>query len=605
MSIQILSDLVISQIAAGEVIERPSSVVKELVENALDAEADTISIAIKGGGRGLIRVSDNGSGIIAGEVELAFTRHATSKLRTVDDLSLLGTLGFRGEALASISAVSRMQLATRHREEKFGTQLHINGAELIQKQAVGAPAGTVISVENLFFNTPARLKFLKKESTEKRQITSLVTRYAMAYPHIRFTLDHDDREVFRSSGSGQLADVIVRTLGLDNFKQMVEIEAEQSAVDDQPSMRVQGYTSLAKYNRADRTHITLFVNGRWIQDSSLTYAVVQAYHTLLPTSRFPVSIIMIELPPHEVDVNVHPTKAEVRFRNASAVFTMVQRAVRQAVITATQNPALQENRHYYRESQDSSSFQTEQWNPGLYDSPQMAMNLTFDEPAQGISHSADQDWEDYDPDDPRAIPTGIGAPKKPRTLPMLRVVGQIGAMYIVAEGPAGMYLIDQRAAHERVLYEEILDILQANDALEQVEIDGQSIELEKRDARLVEQWGNQFNALAIRIESFGPNTFVVRALPKILQHTDSIALIQTILKDLRQSQAPDDEFQDIVLRAIAQSASVKSGQILAPEQLQDLVRQLERVRSPHTCPNGRPTMIHMSGDQLAREFRRT
>ncbi|MBC7811298.1 MAG: DNA mismatch repair endonuclease MutL, partial [Burkholderiales bacterium] len=344
MAIQVLAENVVAQIAAGEVVERPASVVKELLENALDAGAENIHVAVNGGGQRMIRISDDGMGIPATEVELAFTRHATSKLETVDDLMSLITLGFRGEALSSVASVSRLTVTTRHRDEKMGTKLRLEGGQLLQRQAVGAPVGTVITVENLFYNTPARLKFLKGENTEKRQIASIVTRYAMAYPQVRFVLEQDGREAFRSNGSGQLADVLVAALGLDSFRNMVEVQSEDDVRAEIP-VRVFGYTSMPGLNRADRSHITLFVNGRWIHDSTLTFAITQAYHTFLMTGRHPVTVLMIELPTDEVDVNVHPTKAEVRFRDSGIVFEAVQRAVRRAVVELAQTPTVRGGRY--------------------------------------------------------------------------------------------------------------------------------------------------------------------------------------------------------------------------------------------------------------------
>jgi DNA mismatch repair protein MutL len=429
MSIQVLPERVIAQIAAGEVVERPASVVKELVENSLDAGATLIRVEIDGGGKRLIRVSDNGSGMLAAEVELSVARHATSKLRTADELSFIQTLGFRGEALASVASVSHLTLTSRHREETAGTQFRVDGGDIQRRQTVGAPAGTVIAVENLFFNTPARLKFLKADNTEKRQVTAIVTRYAMAYPGVQFVLLQDGVEIFRSSGSGQLADVAVKVLGLDSFKQMLEVNSEPEA-----AIEVYGYTSSPELHRADRSRITLFINGRSIQDASLSFAVTQAYHTLLMTGRYPVAILMVRMTPEDVDVNVHPTKAEVRFRDPNAVFAAVQRSVRRSVVDSAQIPSMRQR--------DIADYVT------IRRPAQIDLNLDMTDTGQYQRQQRPvftRRSEEAEDDDPTAIPVGANAPAKPRTLPMLRVLGQIGAAYIVAEGPAGMYLIDQHA----------------------------------------------------------------------------------------------------------------------------------------------------------------
>ncbi len=366
MPIQLLSEDVASQIAAGEVVERPASVVKELIENALDAEARTITITIEGGGRSLIRVADDGQGIPAAEVELAFARHATSKLRSADDLFHIGTLGFRGEALASIASVSRTQVMTRARAEADGVQLRLEAGAVISRTVLGAPHGTVVAVENLFYNVPARLKFLKSETAERSYITGLVTRYALAYPHARFRLEFDNRTAFQSTGGGDVREVLVAVYGLDIARQLIAIDSQhpnprvhtprprEDEEDDlalrepAPGLRstigVRGFISPPALNRSNRKDITLFVNGRWVQDIRLSTAVLHAYHTMLMVGRYPLAVVMVSLPPEDVDVNVHPTKAEVPFRHGDAVFSAVERTVRRALTERAPVPQLEARR---------------------------------------------------------------------------------------------------------------------------------------------------------------------------------------------------------------------------------------------------------------------
>lgn len=595
MPIQILSDQIIGQIAAGEVVERPASVVKELLENALDAGASNIHISVNGGGRKLIRISDNGTGIRADEVKLAFTRHATSKLHTIDDLYTLVTLGFRGEALASIASVSRTSVTTRHHQEEMGTQLHIEGGEIIRQQATGAPSGTVIAVENLFFNTPARLKFMKKETTEKRHISSIVTHYAMAYPEVRFTLEQDGRESFRSNGSGALIDVLVQAMGLDNVRQMIEVTANEFSHRDQPPATVSGYISTPEYHRSDRNSITLFVNGRWIQDSRLTYAITQAYHGYLNDGRYPVAVLMLDVPTQEVDVNVHPTKAEVRFRDASGVFSAVQRAVRQAVLAADQ----QARQHQAIDDGFGGvpvRRGADQWHENNPDT-QLDMGLQVD----AVTNHP-QSYSAYS-DDPTAIPEGPGRPLKPRTLPMLRVVGQVGAMYIVAEGPAGMYLIDQHTAHTRVLYESLLEAYQQGQAVVQHTLSGISVDLKPTEMRSLEDHAALLHQLGIELEKFGPGTMLLRALPAMViqmviqNEGQAVHLLRSITEKLSQK----DHLEQVV-HCLSTFAAYKTGQILSHDEMQGLIRELERCAEPRTSPDGRPTLLHMSSDQLARQF---
>lgn len=584
MSIAILSYDVIARIAAGEVVERPASVVKELIENAIDAGANAIHIEVAASGRQLIQISDNGSGILSDEIELAFKRHATSKLRQSEDLQNLATLGFRGEALASISAVSQTAIMTRHREEAMGVSLKMNGGAVLHHKAIGAPAGTVITIENLFFNTPARLKFLKSDNTEKRHITTVVTRYAMAYPEVRFVLKQDGREQFRSSGSGDLADVVVKVFGLDTFKRMVEVLSEDIGQGGYPKISVFGYVSEPSLSRNDRSRIILFINGRAIQDNALTHAVTQAYHAMMDSGRYPFAVLMLTMPTEFVDVNVHPTKAEVRFRDANQVFVAVQRGVRRAILDFS-----------------DKVIDTDKWSSSGFSGDYIEYKRQMDMPMQSSDYGR---FRDYDVDDDDAdlehIPEGMGVPDKPRTLPVLRVVGQIGATYIIAEGPAGMYLIDQNAAHECILYDQLLAEVQNNSIKIFSPQDSLSVILSPEDATLLTELGDDFAQLGFEIEVFGPNTFVVRSMPKVLAAYPIDQGLSNMLAFIRKSSKSMDD----VILSLAVMSAIKSGQILQTDEMQSLIRQLERCSSPHQSPTGQATMIHMSREHLAKEFQR-
>lgn len=606
MTIHVLPEDVVARIAAGEVVERPASVVKELLENAIDAGARTIRVDVNGGGRQLIRITDDGIGIPSQEVRLALARHATSKLRDPEDLYQIRTLGFRGEALASIVAVSRTTIITRHQDEEAGTQIRVEGGEIVSQRAVGAPSGTSITVENLFYNTPARLKFLKGDQAEKRQIATFVTRYAMAYPQLRMILAQDQQEIFRSSGSGNLGDVVVQAFGLAAFREMLEVQSEESLPALRSAIRVHGYVSQPDLHRKDRSRIILFVNGRAVQDTSLTYAVTQAYHTLLMKGRHPMAVLMIEVPPEFVDVNVHPTKAEVRFQDAGAVFAAVQRTVRDAVVMYAQTPSMRAgSRTRFAESRSSSGWVLP------YDLPkedaeerlsQGELGLEVTDPGQHPVHR----MQEAEPEaDLTQIPKGMGRPARPRTLPLLRVVGQVGAAYIVAEGPAGLYLIDQHAAHERILYEQFMEAYARQETMRQGVLATQVLDLPPIEARLVEEHLDLLNDLGFALEPFGPNSFRINSIPALLADQDPVEVMQSILADLEQARVPgQSDIEARIITHVCKRAAVKAGQILSYAEMQDLIRMLERCQSPHTCPHGRPTMLHMSGDQLAREFGR-
>ena len=434
MPIRLLPPEIASKIAAGEVIERPASVVKELVENSLDAEADEIRVEIAEGGRRLIRVIDNGHGIPASEVELAFARHATSKLQTADDLEHLRTLGFRGEALGSIAAVAHVTMLTRHLHETIGVQIRLEGGIVVHREQRGAPIGTTVTVEHLFYNVPARLKFLRQPASEASHIQTVVHRYALAFPERRFGLISDGRLLFQSTGSGDLQEVLLKVYGLDVAREMIPIEPQV-----QNGVRVHGHISQPHLHRAHRSYLTLFVNRRWIYDASLSHAIVQAYHTMLPQGRFPIAVVFLEMPPEAVDVNVHPTKAEVRFRDARFVFHVVERAIRQTLMTQASVSVI---RQPDREATGWAERRQTLLQAGHITSRQSNLSRWW---------SPSTEAEPATP----VITFNSGA-SPALVLPMLRVVGQVSASYIIAEGPEGMYLIDQHAAHERVLYEQLM-----------------------------------------------------------------------------------------------------------------------------------------------------
>jgi DNA mismatch repair protein MutL len=630
MPIRLLSEEIASQIAAGEVVERPASVVKELLENALDAGAKTITVEIEGGGRNLIRVSDDGQGIPAAEVELAFARHSTSKITSAQDLFSVETLGFRGEALASIASVSRTSLITRATGERDGVQLRWEASTLLSHGLVGAPQGTVITVENLFFNVPARLKFLKSETSERNHISTLVTRYALAYPNVRFRLTFDNRTTFNSSGSGDLREVLTQVYGLDVARQLIELapaadvpfpEPEPAAPpedesDDWPHVlrekpieviNVVGYISPPNLNRSNRKEITLFVNGRWVQDIRLSTAVMQAYHTMLMVGRFPIALLKITLPTGDVDVNVHPTKAEVRFRKTDQVFSAVERAVRRTLVQRAPVPQI-EPTHW-----SSGAVGNPQWGesdspfanvpprfdmgstPTVYNPPTAFGSPTASGPfaSQPISTASPSQTGDLQPPLPSA------------NVPLLRVIGQIGAAYIVAEGPDGLYLIDQHAAHERVLYEAFSLQRAAADIVSQSLLDPVAVEVSPNAAALLYDQVETLNRLGFTIEPFGGNTFLIRSLPSILGKVDPARAVRVVVEDFEEDETPlASQVEARLIARVCKRAAVKAGQVLTPTEQIELVRRLEACQSPRTCPHGRPTMIHLSVDTLEKQFGR-
>ncbi len=630
MPIQVLSEQLASQIAAGEVIERPASAVKELVENAIDAGASTINIDIREGGRKAIQIADDGHGIPAEEVQTAFRRHATSKLTSSEQLEAIATLGFRGEALAAISAVSQVTVVSRAEGETSGIRLQLDGGEVSGRDQVGAPQGTVISIENLFFNVPARLKFLKTVATEKRLIDEFVTKYAMAYPHIRFRLVHDGRISFQTTGSGSLRDVLVAVYGAEIARELLPIgaqaQAEQTDEDGQiieqeltvPSpITITGFAAPPSIHRANRNHITLFVNGRWIKDKNVTYAVVQAYHTLLPIGRYPLAVVFIDMPLNEVDVNVHPTKTEVRFTNAGQIFGKTQKAVRQTIIADTPVRSIRPG-HFESLTQPS----------GWEGKANHAFGRQGDDPSWQQAMRHPNQPSQFDPNADQQGQMGLGLPRYTNDpqpiigqpsgeatqmqnniagdkLPIMRVIGQVGSSYIITEGPEGMFLIDQHAAHERVQYENFMAAHARQEIPSQGLVAGAAVHLSPDQATLLESHTSALGDLGFDIEPFGPNAYMIRSVPAVVAHQDPTRVVLDIIADLERGDNPmQQKVEDKIIRRVCKTASIKAGQTLSRQEMESLIQQLEQCQNPHTCPHGRPTLIFLSVSQLAREFGR-
>jgi DNA mismatch repair protein MutL len=581
MSIHQLPPEVASQIAAGEVVERPASVVKELLENALDAGATYITITVEGGGQRLIEIADDGSGIPAEELLLAVERHATSKLSRAEDLFTIRSLGFRGEALASIASVSRLTLTSRAREAEQGAQVSVEGGRSGPVEAVGAPAGTVVRVEDLFYNVPARRKFLKTEATERRQIDALVTQYALAYPQVRFHLRQEGRPALQTSGKGDRREVLAALYGVEMARQMLEV----AAVEDE--LKVSGFISPTSLTRSNRREIIFFVNGRPVQDAALSAALMRGYHTLLMVGRYPLAALFLEVPPESVDVNVHPAKAEVRFRAPDRIFSGLQAAVRRGLLAHTPIPGIGTPPRWSGEAQPQPGFDLEaqrrsQWDAG---------------------------W-DRDEEEPPHLPeAGSAAPAAPATsLPLggsiLRLVGQIAAAYLVAEGPDGLYLVDQHAAHERVLFEQFMAQRQEQ-PVSQALLQASLVELNPAAARLLTEQLPVLQKLGFQVESFGPNAFLVRAIPALLGNADPASAVRALVEDFEEDETPlQAETEARIIARVCKRAAVKAGQTLSVSEQQALLRDLEACQSPRTCPHGRPTMIHLSVDLLEKQFGR-
>ena len=494
MAIRILSPHEAAKIAAGEVIERPASVVKELIENSLDAGATQVTVEVREGGLALIRVVDDGCGIEPGELRLAFERHATSKVRAEDDLWRVATLGFRGEALPSIAAAGDVELLTRSDGNDVGARIRLRAGEIVEEGSGACPPGTTFTVRALFASQPARLKFLRGAGSESTQVSTVVMHYALAYPEVRFVLVVDGRTALQTPGSGALVDAIAAVYSAE-----VADAAIVLAGDGTGDIGVSGVAVEPRLHRSSRNYIGLYVNRRWVRNRALTFAVDEAYQGMLPAGRHPIAVLSLRVPPEDVDVNVHPTKAEVRLRREREIFGMLQRAVRMAL--SEQAPVTVASAGLWAGGSASA----------VQAPPPMFLKSPPVQPALAAQEQR------YAPPAANVAVDDVAAAAAPapmaERLPMLRPVGQVGTTYVVAEGPDGMYLVDQHAAHERVLYERFLLRAAEGQPKAQLLLEPLTVELSAAAQALLLEHRDAFVRLGFDIDHFGDAAFVVRAVP--------------------------------------------------------------------------------------------
>ena len=572
MPIRVLAPDVAAKIAAGEVVERPSSVVKELVENSLDAGASQITVEVNGGGIELITVTDNGCGITADEVDLAFHRHATSKITNASELESINSLGFRGEALPSIASVARVTLVSRPHDVPAGREVHLKWGKVVKSGPRGCPPGTSVSVQGIFENLPARRKFLKSPSGERARISDLVSRYALAFPEIQFRLVVDGRSSLTSPGNGSLADALGTVYGTVTARDMLEVFWE----GPEGGYRVTGFISAPSLNRANRSYITFLLNHRWIQSPLLSFALSETYHGFLPEKRHPLAVLNITVPLADVDVNVHPAKREVRFRQEDRVFSALQRAVRASLIATSPVPEIRlAGEPPNAEVSGSTATMLPQFSP--------------DANRQRALHS------EYSP--------MVAATAPMEAIPALRILGQARETYLVAEGPDGLYLIDQHAAHERVLFEKVSKGVSESNPQPQAILEPVAVELSPGQEELVQANMTLLERYGFMIEPFGERTYLLRSLPSVAKDTSPGKALLEVL-DLMAYEGLLKEREEALAASIACHSAVRAGMVLSQHEMQELVRQLETCDNPHTCPHGRPTMIRLSSHHLEREFGR-
>jgi DNA mismatch repair protein MutL len=553
------------KIAAGEVVERPASAVKELLDNAIDAGARRIRVEIQEAGLKLIRVSDDGAGIPASELSLAFASHATSKISDLGDLDRLNTLGFRGEALASIAAVSRIEVSTRPPDATAGSRLAIEYGQTFDTEACSAPAGLRISIRDLFGNVPARRKFVRSLRAENGQVAGVVMQYALARPAVQIRLWVDGRITFQSPGTGNLGDALAAVYGAGMMPHVQPVAHEESA------LRVEGLICGPAITRPNRAAIHVFANGRVVQNRSLIFALEEAFDGYLMVGRHPVAAIHLWMPPDEIDANIHPSKNEVRFARDREVHGALHRAVGNALLEIN--------------------------------APEPRQSITVEHDGAEPVHGA---WLPFEPQDPSTAPTTpdeAGQATLLAGMPVLRVFGQTKDAFIIAEGPDGLYMIDQHAAHERVLFDRLDQQLTTGSVVSQPLLDPATVDLEPAQMQALDENADLLIQSGFEIEPFGDGACLVRSIPAISARSGPADLVDEVLREIQHLSDPDAA-RERAMAAMACKGAVKAGQTLDVQEMRELVSQLEKTARPATCPHGRPTMIHLSHMQLEKEFGR-
>ncbi len=598
--IRLLPETVASQVAAGEVVERPGSVVKELVENSIDAGARKVDILIRRGGISLMRVIDDGSGMDRDDALLSLERHATSKIRSVSDLEAIGTLGFRGEALPSIASVSRFRLTTREPDAVAGTEIVVNGGKIDIVRDGGEAPGTQVEVRSLFYNVPARRKFLRAENTESRNIEHQLHLQAIGHAQIAFTFTRDDRVAFQLPATATLTDRIRDLYGNQLLQQLVALNGSHS-----PQIRISGLIGQAGLSRQTRGQQLVFVNGRAIESPLITAAVREGYHTTLMKGQYPVTFLFLELDPGAVDVNVHPAKREVRFRDPNGVREAIARCIQET---------LARGRADWQEKFRPPAPAPTQPPVDLTLRPQVIVpeeshrELPQFESGRSGSPNRSETPVRLGPIDVNRLPQEAHRDEKakPHAQQQFQIIGVLNKLYVLMENADGLVLVDQHAAHERILFEELRRRMEEQGVPTQKLLITQTFELPPRDADWIEQNLSILQKMGIGIESFGPNTFKIDSLPGFLNVTDGAQFMRKVIDDLKSASERSSPLrlgEDMIAKSVCRHA-VKANDPLRYLEVAKLIQDLLECELPYCCPHGRPTMIQISNAELEKKFGR-
>jgi len=592
--IRLLPETVASQVAAGEVVERPASVVKELVENSIDAGARKIDILIRRGGISMVRVIDDGCGMDRDDALLSLERHATSKIRSVSDLEAIGTLGFRGEALPSIASVSRFRLTTREKDAVAGTEILVNGGKIDIVRDGGEAPGTQVEVRSLFYNVPARRKFLRAENTESRNIEHQLHLQAIGHAKVAFSFARDDRVIFQLPASASLTDRIRDLYGNDLLGQLLPINGSTSS-----QIRISGLIGQAGLSRQTRAQQLVFVNGRAIESPIITAAIREGYHTALMKGQYPVTFLFLEVDPGGVDVNVHPAKREVRFRDPNGIREAVARSIQETL--ARGRADWQEKFRAPVAPSNVAPFSEPKGGSPPCELPQLEKE--FGLRGEGsIEIAAPAPMAEVIPRDRFEA----GQNFKPRAPQQFQIIGVLNKLYVLMENADGLVLVDQHAAHERILFEELRRRMEEQGVPSQKLLISQTFELPPRDADWIEQNMSILQKMGIGIESFGPNTFKIDSLPGFLNVTDGAQFMRKVIDDLKSASdrsSPMRLGEDMIATSVCRHA-VKANDPLRYLEVEKLIQDLLACDLPYCCPHGRPTMIQISNAELEKKFGR-
>lgn len=611
MTIRHLSENIINQIAAGEVIERPANVVKELVENAIDAGATRIEIVTANGGKNFIKVSDNGCGISADQLTLAVSRHCTSKI--TDDVHNICFLGFRGEALPSIGSVAKLKLISRTQDADNAAEIIVTAGKIVGPKPAAANLGTIVEVRDLFFVTPARLKFMKTDRAEANAITDMIKRIAIAFPHIRFSLSGSDRTSMelpatQNNTQGQLQR-ITQIMGKEFAPNSIALNAERESV------RLTGFACLPSFNRSNSLHQFAYVNGRPVRDKFLWGAIRGAYADVMTRDRYPVSILFIDLPPADVDVNVHPTKADVRFRDSGLIRGLIVGAIREALHqmgvrpTSTRSEAMlaafqtQQPLANSKSTQPASSYSPQPYHFASASMIHQPLDMTS---SFGLKEDVTPLMEGLDtPSGDTYIPKTI-ASQEELSYPLGAARAQIHKNYIIAQTKDSLVIVDQHAAHERLVYEELKKALYSKPLPSQLLLIPEIVELSEEDATCLLTHKDSLQKFGLGIEPFGPGAIVVRETPSMLGEINVQALIKDLADEAAEYDTTDNlkAMLDYVAATMACHGSIRSGRLLRPEEMNALLRQIEATPNTGTCNHGRPTYIELKLADIERLFGR-